>query len=327
MSGASRLRFWGKVLGVQRDYWVIEGVLDAAEEERSHWSHERRGEGINKLVYWVNDNLLEDWIQLPDATPQQIQAVRQIKHICTGNLNASIDSNPPFPGKERHFLRAQIARITHATSIIPKGLLEIDEESGKEKYAEEFNVPGTEELKALEVWGHQHPIILKSGRVTQAIDPATPEEQKEEILGQLNEKDPSCDRFRAVNEDAPVTGLPAGLETGFSWVSKVAGDTQPYNQLPPKEGTTTYSVNVIKSLRWPGAVTVAQQGKFANIYVGYGLKKGDTCFNPIEPPEIMRDPVDQGEQPEPTPLNAPEQLPEPDTEAEKKKAEGEGEEE
>ena len=327
MSGASRLRFWGKVLGVQRDYWVIEGVLDAAEEERSHWSHERRGEGINKLVYWVNDNLLEDWIQLPDATPQQIQAVRQIKHICTGNLNASIDSNPPFPGKERHFLRAQIARITHATSIIPKGLLEIDEESGKEKYAEEFNVPGTEELKALEVWGHQHPIILKSGRVTHSIDPATPEEQKEEVMGQLNEKDPSCDRFRAVNEDAPVTGLPAGLETGFSWVSKVSGDTQPYNQLPPKEGTTAYSVNVIKSLRWPGAVTVAQQGKFANIYVGYGLKKGDTCFNPIEPPEIMRDPVDQGEQPEPTPLNAPEQLPEPDTEAEKKKAEGEGEEE
>ena len=146
-------------------------------------------------------------------------------------------------------------------------------------------------------------------------------------MGQLNEKDPSCDRFRAINEDAAVTGLPAGLETGFSWVSKVVGDTQPYNQLPPKEGTTAYSVNVLKSLRWPGAVTVAQQGKFANIYVGYGLKKGDTCFNPIEPPEIMKDPVDQGEQPEPTPLNAPEQLPEPDTEAEKKKAEGDGEEE
>jgi hypothetical protein len=33
-------------------------------------------------------------------------ASRMIKHIFTGNLNASIDSNPPFPGKERHFLRA-----------------------------------------------------------------------------------------------------------------------------------------------------------------------------------------------------------------------------
>ena len=132
-------------------------------------------------------------------------------------------------------------------------------------------------------------------------------------MASLAEKDPISERFKGINDDAPVTGLPAGLETGFSWVSKVVGDTQPYNQLPPKEGTTSYSVNVIKSLRWPGAVTVAQNGRFANIYVGYGLKKGDTCFNPIEPPEICRDPTDQAEMPEPTPLFAPEQLPEPDT--------------
>lgn len=188
-------------------------------------------------------------------------------------------------------------------------------------------MPGTEELKAMEIWGHQHQTILQSGRVTHALAPETPEESKEEQMAQLTEKDPSCDRFRAINEDVAVAGLPAGLETGFAWVSKVVGDTQPFNQLPPKEGTTTYSVNVIKSLRWPGALTVAQNNKFATIYVGYGLKKGDNCFNPIEPPEIMKDPTDQMEMPEPTPLLAPEQLPEPDTEAEKKKADGEGAEE
>lgn len=47
----------------------------------------------------------------------------------TGNLNANLDTNPQFPGKERHFLRAQIARIAHGTTIIPKGLIEIDEEA------------------------------------------------------------------------------------------------------------------------------------------------------------------------------------------------------
>ena len=57
-------------------------------------------------------------------------------------------------------------------------------------------------------------------------------------------------------------------------------------------------MNVIKSLRWPGAITVSQNGKFACIYVGYGLKRGDVCFNPTEPPEVQRDPVDQTEQPE-----------------------------
>lgn len=320
LSGAGRLRFWGKIFGVQKDYWVIEGVLEAAEEDRSHWSQEKRGEGVNKLVYWVNENLLDDWIQLPDVTPAHIKAARMIKHICTGNLNASIDSNPPFPGKERHFLRAQIARITHATTIMPKGLMDMDEESGKEKYNEEFNIPGTEELKTLEVWAHQHPVILKAGRITHAFEPDTPQEAIDEKMPALNESDPSCDRFRALNDDAPVTGLPAGLETGFAWTSKVVGDPQPYNAPPGKEGApTTYSVNVLRSLRWPGAVTVAQNSKFANIYVGYGLKKGDTCFNPVEPPEIMRDPADQLEMPEPTPLVAPEQLPEPDTEAEKKK--------
>lgn len=322
LSGASRLRFWGKILGIQRDYWIIEGVLDSAEEDRAHWSHEKRGEGVNKLVYWVNDNLLEDWIQLPDATPEHIKAARLIKHVCTGNLNATIDSNPPFPGKERHFLRAQIARITHGTYIVPKDLIVIDEETKEDKYADEFAWP--EDLKNTEVWVHGHPMILQAGRTSHVIAPDTPEEGKEELLNALNEKDPASERYsKSVKEDAPVAGLPLqGEDTGFSWIGKVCGDTQPYNNLG-KEGTTSYAVNIIKSLRWPGAVTVAQSGKFANIYVGYGLKKGDTCFNPIEPPEIMKDPVDQVEQPEPTPLHPKEQEPEPDTDAAKNKAEGE----
>lgn len=85
----------------------MEGILEQAEEDqKSDKQSEQRGQGVNKLVYWVTHNLLEDWIQLPDVKPQHIVAARMIKHIFTGNLNLSIDSNPPFPGKERHFLRA-----------------------------------------------------------------------------------------------------------------------------------------------------------------------------------------------------------------------------
>jgi hypothetical protein len=123
-------------------------------------------------------------------------------------------------------------------------------------------------------------------------DPKLTEEEKEELFAKLMETDPSVDRFRGLNEDAPI----AGLET--AWLSKVVGDLQPYNQLPPKEGISTYAVNVIKSLRWPGAITVAQNNKFASIYVGFGLKRGDVCFNPTEPPEIQDDPSDQNEMPE-----------------------------
>lgn len=40
----------------------MEGVLDIPEEESSNYFQEKRGEGVNKLVYWVSDNILEDWI-------------------------------------------------------------------------------------------------------------------------------------------------------------------------------------------------------------------------------------------------------------------------
>lgn len=100
-------------------------------------------------------------------------------------------------------------------------------------------------------------------------------------MNKLIEGDPMIDRYRTLNEDAPLLGLES------AWLSKIVGDNQPYNY---KDGTITYAVNVIKSIRWPGAVTVAQNQKFASIYVGYGLKRGDVCFNPTEPPEVMRDP-------------------------------------
>lgn len=79
-------------------------------------------------------------------------------------------------------------------------------------------------MKSLEVWGHQHGIILNAGRISHALAPDVPEDQREEILAQLTEKDATCDRFRALNEDAPVAGLPANIETGFAWTVKVVGD-------------------------------------------------------------------------------------------------------
>jgi len=177
--------------------------------------------------------------------------------------------------------------------LIPKGLYEFDEEANQEKFAEEFAVPGTEELKSLEAWGHRHQIVLKAGRITHSEPLGMSEEDKEAHMTAVAESDSTVDRYRGINEDAPVF---TGMES--SWTSKLVGDQQPYNQLPPKDGTTTYAVNVLKSLRWPGALTVAQNGKFASVYVGYGLKRGDVCFNPTEPPEVQKDPSDQNENPE-----------------------------
>lgn len=77
---------------------------------------------------------------------------------------------------------------------------------------------------------------------------------------------------------------------------------------------------MIRSQRWPGALTVAKNGKFCSIYIGDGCKRGDSCFNPTEPPEVQADPVEGKEEPEPNgkePVEAP-----PEGEEEKNEEEG-----
>jgi len=292
MSGADKVRFVGKIYGTCQDYWVLTGCLDD-EGEVLPANVEKRGRGVNQFVYWVTDNLLNDWIQLPDCRPEYITGSMQIKHIFTGNLNSEIKSNPKFPGKERHLLRAQLARIFHSTAMIPTGLMEMDQEDETNpdpKYAEEFTMKPVEELKAMSEWANAYPLILKSGRCSHHI----PEDMEEEAAAALKEdlegKDAGCDRFRAVAEQKGMPGTGATPEEEKSFVVKLVGDTQQYTQLAPKEGTTSYATLVIRSLRWPGAVTVAKGGKITSIYIGYGLKRGGSSFNPTEPPMVEKDP-------------------------------------
>ena len=62
MSGATQLRFWGKIYGTQKDYWIVEGELNKSEEKPSDDTQELRGSGCNKYVYWVTESFLQDWI-------------------------------------------------------------------------------------------------------------------------------------------------------------------------------------------------------------------------------------------------------------------------
>jgi hypothetical protein len=52
-------------------------------------------------------------------------------------------------------------------------------------------------------------------------------------------------------------------------------------------------------------MTVSKGGKFTNIYIGNGMKRGDASMNPIEPPEVQADPSEPKENLEPTPFNKP----------------------
>ena len=321
LTGAKSMRFWGKFFARKRDYYVIEGEVDYFEELALPYHFEPRGKGVNKNVYWVTTSLLDDWIQLPDANPDHLKAAKMFKHnnhILSGDLNAVVNTNPPFTGKERHFLRTQIARISHATTLCPKGLVEPDEEKeGELKYAEEFNLPGTAELNSTEAWCHHYPNILNAGRITHLRPQGIPDDEADEILAKLEEEDKVLEKLMGINEDVPIPPLES------AYLLKVVGDDQPYNPDEGEEGNVIYSANVIKSLKWPGAYTVAYGGSYMNIYLGHGLKYGDKSYYPITPPEIMKDPDEKAEQPEPTPLEAPEEPLEPDTDEEAKKPEDE----
>ena len=308
MSGAKSLRFGGKIFGQQKDYWVAMGSLPQAEEDAKDNTVEPRGKGVNELVFWVTDSLLNDWIQLPDCRPEHITQARLIKHVFSGNLNAEVDSNPTFNGKERHLLRATLARIFASTAICPKGLLAQNEETNEVEFAADFAFPKTEELKALTAWGNIHQVILKAGRVTHLAPAGMSEEDAAAWQEEQEGKDPTVERFRDLGEHTQFPGeQPA-------WASRVVGDTQQYTEGAEGE-TVSYAVNVIKSIRWPGAVTVAKGGKFCNIYIGHGLKKGDPSYNPIEPPEVCQDPEEEEDQPEPNPPTEPPTDIEPNTDA------------
>lgn len=86
---------------------------------------ELNGHGVNRHVYYVCNDLNDEWIELPLATPHQVNVSRRIKKYLTGNLNEPIVSYPSFPGTERNYLRALIARISAGTHISPRDFFKI----------------------------------------------------------------------------------------------------------------------------------------------------------------------------------------------------------
>jgi Radial spokehead-like protein len=52
----------GKIYGSKKDYLIVDGALPNAEESNSDKMVEVRGTGVNARVYWVTDNLFNDWV-------------------------------------------------------------------------------------------------------------------------------------------------------------------------------------------------------------------------------------------------------------------------
>ena len=304
------IRFFGKIFGIKSDYYIIQGIQKRYSMKNPLVHIESRGnEGINRYTFWVSNSILESWYELPDITPQQLVASRQFKYHFTGDLNSKVKSFRTFPGKEMHLLKCQIVRILHSSCIVPKGYLKVSEnfkeqlEGKVTEFDEEYKSPTFEEMKSPEVenWIHEHAYIFPNGKV---IDPSI---------------ETQVDRMRGIAEDEGYK-VKEGEGENINeidmkyWKVKVVGDQMIHNRTNGEP--ITHAVVLVRNTRWPGTLCVWKEEKFANIYVGFGIKAIDSPYTPTQFGIVDKDPNDTVEHAEPNPDKEP-----PPPEEEKKEGE------
>jgi hypothetical protein len=84
--------------------------------------------------------------------------------------------------------------------------------------------------------------------------------------------------LKPLGEDAPVDE--GAAEGGGAW------DVKPCPVLGLSEGEAAGGPVAVRSLRWPGAVTVGQGKKFTSAYVGWGLPVSTAPYQPPLPAPI-----------------------------------------
>ncbi|CCW67433.1 unnamed protein product [Phytomonas sp. Hart1] len=333
----SSARLWGKILGSKSDYYIAETELDPTlippkddEDDMDNGydgedlpvenvadvfgAHllkrhhavpmEESGMDLNKFVFYAAstaDPMV--WTRLPDVEPQHITVARLICREFTGNLETPVRSHPRFPGVEKHYLRAQIARIACACSIAPKDSftthgavpdVDLDEDEDEDgnpipppervpAYAEvppliPQKVPNeddTEDIQSVRAWyeGFKHGELLQGKhwvhiaptllRCGRATLPPPPPHDPEDDLG-----------------DAVEPAAAAEVETIRPFLSDLSKDdamTLPGHSRP-QLASWTFSqgyhnesddtkLYLARSMRWPGAVCYAiTTGKPGAVY-------------------------------------------------------------
>merc|ERR1712224_1034620 len=184
--GLKKIRFWGKLLGLEQDYFVIEAQpTDASgEADAEDPLFEPQGTGCNTFTYHVWTQLDDPvFVALDNVKPAHIVATNKIRRVLTGRLDAPVVTYPHFPGTERDLLRALIARITSATVLNIKNFLIKNEDVIEEN--PEFVYPSTKAMSSIDNWIHCTDHLLDIGRCSYLpLDPEN-EETREEYLAQV----------------------------------------------------------------------------------------------------------------------------------------------
>ena len=174
------------IRGTEQDYFIAEGEAEGGEEEGAEGEEkpadfEDKGTGVNKMTYWVTHRSFDQWTKLPDLAPSDLSAARSIKVLFSGDLNKTIYTNPFFFKSEKFYLRAQIARIYHSTTLCPKGLYRLQEDSTREiednaPEEGEIVMPSTHQMQSPNMWVHHTVGILQKNCRTVHREQEPPED-------------------------------------------------------------------------------------------------------------------------------------------------------
>jgi len=171
------------------------------------------------------------------------------------------------------------------------------------------------------MWVHAKPNILINGR-TNHLAPEDPgdlpegeEFEPEEAKRVMEAADPYDALLKTITDDSQIST--GGKFKTVAWSVRLCGDTTEYCQFDPaQKAPRSNAVVVVRSLTWPGAYSFFYDGKVQQVYLGNGHKFGQETSNfPVNPPEVMADPEEYEDGPEPTPLEEPPKV-------EEEKAEG-----
>lgn len=132
----TNVRLFGKILGTQADYYVVEAQMNDYPEEEDDVDEDGNvvnpqkevfGEGLNLYVYYACNSPTGAWTRLPAVTPDMLILSRSMRRFFTGDLTKPVFGFPRFPYGEAAYLRTTIARICATTVVCPTGFYIYDE--------------------------------------------------------------------------------------------------------------------------------------------------------------------------------------------------------
>lgn len=255
--------FFGKILTKTKDYYVIYCKFkNNIKENNLRENSENRGEGINEYTFFVINSVLDEWVELPLITPEQIISIKLRNYILNGSLNSKIKN---FNGEEKHYLKCLLVRILYSNKLILNNIYRTKEDAETEiEVNEELEFPDKETSLSHEAWVFYEKKILKQGRVSYYIPKEISEDDKEEYMAKLEETDPIPTRLKQISEIENFEK---------TWKIKYYGDEQKVAS-EDGESNTNYGVVGIINKNWQGALNIYDFNKkrVSFIYIGYGIK-------------------------------------------------------